>query len=56
MEYSFSFLFEIFEFYFIEREEHFGGWKKAVIKSFERLTPPFNIENKGKNFLRMIIM
>ncbi|CAF0952515.1 unnamed protein product [Adineta ricciae] len=30
-----------------EREAHFQAWKKAVIKSFERFTPPFNIENKG---------
>ncbi|CAF0853375.1 unnamed protein product [Adineta ricciae] len=30
-----------------EREEHFHAWKKAVIKSFERFTPPFNIENKS---------
>jgi len=34
---------------FIEREENFASWKKAVIKSFGRLTVPFNIENKGKN-------
>ncbi|CAF0763510.1 unnamed protein product [Adineta steineri] len=30
-----------------QREENFASWKKAVIKSFERLTPPFNIENKS---------
>ena len=33
----------------LERENHFNGWKKAVLKSFERLTPPLAIENKGEN-------
>lgn len=36
-------------FFPLERENHFNGWKKAVLKSFERLTPPQSIENKGKN-------
>ncbi|CAF3754681.1 unnamed protein product [Rotaria sordida] len=30
-----------------QREENFSAWKKAVIKSFENLTPAFNIENKS---------
>jgi hypothetical protein len=25
------------------------GWKKAVLKSFERFTPPLNMENQGKD-------
>ncbi|CAF2470921.1 unnamed protein product [Rotaria sp. Silwood2] len=29
-----------------QREENFSAWKKAVIKSFESLTPPFIIEHK----------
>ncbi len=33
---------------FLEREDNFAAWKRAVIKSFERSTVPFNIENKGK--------
>lgn len=30
-----------------QREESFSAWKRAVIKSFERTTIPFNIENQG---------
>jgi glycerol kinase len=34
---------------FLEREDNCAAWKRAVIKSFERPTVPFNIENKGRN-------
>ncbi|CAF1680690.1 unnamed protein product [Rotaria magnacalcarata] len=30
-----------------QREENFSAWKKAVIKSFDRTTPPFDTENQG---------
>ncbi|CAM4903144.1 unnamed protein product [Rotaria socialis] len=30
-----------------QREENFSAWKKAVIKSFDRPTPPFDTENQG---------
>jgi hypothetical protein len=39
------------KFYFIEREDNFAAWKKAVIKSFERVTVPFDVENKGKKIV-----
>ena len=46
--YILLFIKNLLSFYLIEREDNFAAWKKAVIKSFERFTPPFNIENKGK--------
>lgn len=49
-ENSFGFISSLFAFVIVEREDNFNAWKKAVIKSFERATVPFNIENKGKSY------